>query len=388
MNTKFSFSHTPELIFGVGSINILHDQIIKFGKEILLLIGGGSFKNSLFYKSLLEDFKKTHIHFFEINVTGEPTIDFIDNCCDVLKKKEINCVVSIGGGSVIDAGKAISAMLLLDEPIAPYLEGGNSFKKHPGTKIPFIAVPTTAGTGSEATKNAVIGGSGFKRSLRHDNLIPEIALIDPELQLSCPQSVTSASGIDAFTQLFESYVSTKANPITEALALQGLRLCKDSLMEAYYNGSNIQARSNMALAAYLSGVTLANAGLGAVHGFASTIGGMFNIPHGVICGTLLGAVNRENCEKLMNEDQNNDLYQKYIIISKLLTNEADLSSKLCITRLCDMIDEMIYSLGIPLLGKFGLEKSHVPCIVENTNVKNNPFAFSESELTKVLISRL
>ena len=184
----------------------------------------------------------------------------------------------------MDAGKSISAMLTKTESIKEYLEGIGT-KKHDGKKMPFVAVPTTSGTGSEATKNAVIseiGGRGFKKSLRHDNFVPDSVVIDPRLMISCPQNVTAASGMDVFSQLIEGYLSTNSSPMTDALALSGLRYIKEGLLKSYETGDDIDARGKVAYASYLSGVVLANAGLGTVHGFASPIGGYFDIPHGVV----------------------------------------------------------------------------------------------------------
>ena len=204
----------------------------------------------------------------------------------------LKLVVGIGGGSVLDAGKAISAMMYKTESVMEFLEGvGN--KEHPGTKLPFIAIPTTSGTGSEATKNAVIsqiGKNGFKRSLRHDNFVPDIALVDPELTLNCPQDITAASGMDCFTQLTEAYLSDKSNEYTDALAMEGLKAIKSSLIRSYTNGEDIEARTGMSFAALTSGICLANAGLGVVHGFASSIGGMYNIPHGIDLRNTYGII--------------------------------------------------------------------------------------------------
>ena len=224
----------------------------------------------------------------------------IDSVVRESSDKKYDLVVAIGGGSVIDAGKAISAMMYKTDSLTDFLEVVGH-KEHPGTKLPFIAVPTTSGTGSEATKNSVIsevGKEGFKRSLRHDNIVPDIALVDPELTLSCSPEITAASGMDCFTQLTEAYISDKSNQYTDALAIEGLRSVKASLVKSYIDGGDIEARTGMSFAALTSGICLANAGLGVVHGFASSVGGMYNIPHGLVCGTLMAVSNKINVREL------------------------------------------------------------------------------------------
>ncbi len=239
-------------------------------------------------------------------------------------------VIAIGGGSVMDAGKAISAMVLQNDSVMAYLEGVGEGKQHNGLKVPMIAVATTSGTGSEATKNAVlsqVGENGFKKSLRHDNFVPNVAILDPELMVTCPQSVTVASGLDALTQLLGAYVSTKATPLTDALALSGIEHFKEGFMGVCSGLSkDTQMRGHMAYASLMSGIVLANAGLGIVHGFASSVGGYFDIPHGVVCGTLLGEAVKLNIQ-LMNQDKDryNEALKKYAKVGSILTgsNEND-----------------------------------------------------------------
>ena len=217
------------------------------------------------------------IKYHHVVVSGEPSPELIDTTVEKYRNEAVDAIVAIGGGSVLDAGKAISAMLHRTESIKEFLEGVGTIE-HPGTKLPFIALPTTSGTGSEATKNAVIshvGKSGYKKSLRHDNFVPDIAIVDPRFTLSCPQNITAASGMDCFTQLIESYLSDKANEYTDALAWEGLKEIKSSLVQSYMHGNDIQARTGMAFASLTSGICLANAGLGVVHGFASSIGGLY-----------------------------------------------------------------------------------------------------------------
>jgi len=285
MISSFNFASIPHLIFGVGKLNELYNIIPKLGNNILFVIGGSSLKRSGRWDEIISGLARNSINFSYISVSGEPSPSLIDASAAQFRTESIDLVIGIGGGSVIDAGKAISAMIPKKASIKNYLEGiGN--KIHDGKKIPYIAIPTTSGTGSEATKNAVIseiGPNGFKKSLRHDNLIPNIAIIDPELMVSCPSSISSACGMDAFTQLLEAYVSTSANPMTDALALNGMKFMIENIIPACsYGAADVNVRTAMAFGSLMSGITLANAGLGIVHGLASPIGAFFEIPHGVV----------------------------------------------------------------------------------------------------------
>jgi len=298
--------------------------------------------------------------------------------------------VAIGGGSVVDTGKAVSAMLPLEGSVRDYLEGVGK-RVHPGIKKSFIAIPTTSGTGSEATANAVLsetGMKGYKRSLRHENLVPDIAIVDPELSLSCPPGITAASGMDAFTQLIESYLSVKSNPVTDALALEGISKVHSSLMKAVISGDDIEARSDMAYAALLSGITLANAGLGLIHGFASSVGGFFNVPHGVICGTMMGVVNRFNIEAFLRQEEIMQAHAKYGLLGKLLSGKDDKDLKWYMKFVADYIDDLTEKLQLRRLGEYGITAADLERIAENTDHKANPLKFKKEELMEMLRKRL
>jgi len=220
----FSFARMPEIHFGPGRRSLLPRLIARYGRNVLLVTGSASFARSPRYQALTDELAKAGIRIVHCSVSGEPSPDFVDATVASVRGEEFACVVGIGGGSALDAGKAISAMLPLGDSVVPYLECVDS-RKHDGRKVPYIAVPTSSGTGAEATKNAVlsnIGADGYKSSLRHDNFVPDVALLDPEFTLTCPADVTAACGLDALTQLLEAYVSSKASPMTDALALSGL----------------------------------------------------------------------------------------------------------------------------------------------------------------------
>jgi alcohol dehydrogenase class IV len=390
MVKSFIFSRSPRIIFGAGKIAELPGIARSFGNDILLVIGKSSFANSKYGEFLTNTFDMTGVRYHKVIINGEPSPEMIDQAVIRNKNNKITLVIAVGGGSVIDAGKAISAMLNKKEPISDYLEGVGT-KDHPGTKVPFVAVPTTSGTGSEATKNAVIsqiGLQGFKRSLRHENFVPDFAIVDPELTLHCPREITAYSGMDCFTQLVESYLSDKSNAMTDALALDGLRYVNSSLLRAYRMGQDIEARSGMSYAALISGITLANANLGAVHGFASSLGGMFNIPHGLICGTLMGATNRITIEKLRKTGENSWALTKYALLGKLITEKENYSVNWYIDAFMDSIDEWTDLLALPKLSKYGITKDHIAKIAGKTDSKSNPVKLGIEDYIAILERRV
>lgn len=386
-NSGFELARTPRLYFGAGAIGKLLPAIKSFGSNVIVVTGRSSFVNSPQWKSLQGQMLQDGISCEHIVVSGEPTPSIVDAAVTQVAGFEPKAVVAIGGGSVLDAGKAISAMIPSGSSVKYYLEGiGN--KQHDGRKIPFIAIPTTAGTGSEAAKNAVLsetGPEGFKRSLRHDNFIPEVAILDPELALTCPPSVTAASGMDAFTQLLESYVSKNANPITDALAFEGLRQVSQSLIPVFHDPSNIQLRGSMAQAAYLSGVTLTNAGLGLVHGFAGTIGGYYDIAHGVVCSALMWSCNFITVRRLRKEKTNPVALEKYAKAGRLFAANEQKSDDYYIDVLLEKILSIKTEMKIPTLKECGVPENDLERIVIKSDNKNNPVALSQEEMSEAFL---
>jgi len=388
----FTFTRTPALFFGAGVFNNLVPVVSRLGRRVLIVTGASSFESSGKLDALKKSLAERSVESFHVSVSGEPSPEIVDSAVAQFRDAEIDVVCSIGGGSVIDAGKAVSAMYLQDSPVFEFLEGVGSGRVHDGRKIPFIAVPTTAGTGSEATKNAVLsrtGQDGFKKSLRHDNFVPNAVIIDPELALSCPPAVTAASGMDAFTQLLESYVSIKSSPLTDALALDGMKYVAACLVPACGSGAgDVSARAGMAYGAYLSGVTLANAGLGVVHGLASPIGGLFDIPHGVVCGTLVSAATRITIESLkkMGKEERPAL-EKYARAGALFAGEeAGDTDSLC-GLIVEKLEEWMALLEMPRLGEFGIGRGDVEKILDGTGSKNNPGALQRDDVANCLLLR-
>ncbi len=395
MVKPFKFSRTPEIHFGTGRITILADEIKKRSENALILTGAKSFTTTKYWKELQNQFKDKGIQFSVEVISKEPTPELIDGLASIYRSKDVGVVVAIGGGSVLDGGKAVSAMLTVQEGIKDYLEGVGTGIEHPGTKVPFIAIPTTSGTGSETTKNAVIskvGKDGYKKSLRHDNFVPDVAIVDPILTMSCPPNITGSCGMDAFTQLLESYVSTSASSITDALAFEALAGLVGAVEQAHH-GSDVyvkalEARKKMSYASMISGITLANAGLGLVHGLASTIGGYFDIPHGVVCGTLMGAATRTTINRLLNESPQNIALTKYANVGMLFSSEIGKSNEFYCLALCDRIDELLEKMDMPKLGDFGVTEKDLMSIANNSGNKNNPVQHSKNEIVEVLRARL
>ena len=390
MVKPFNFARLPLIYFGGGKINDLPGIISNYGKSVLLVTGARSFMDSRLADRLFDLFGSSGIAFQHVPVRNEPSPETVDNTVLKFRGSEINVVVSIGGGSVMDAGKAISAMLGKSGSVVEYLEVVGD-KEHPGTKVPFIAVPTTSGTGSEATKNAVIskvGKDGFKRSLRHDNLVPDIALVDPELTLTCPPEITAAAGMDCFTQLTESYLSTKANPYTDALALEGIRAINRSLVRSYTHGEDMDARSDMSFAALTSGICLANAGLGAVHGLAGTIGAIYDIPHGAVCGTLMAVANEMTVKELRRISRVHPSLKKYAVLGRLFAGSKGKGDDYHIDNFIRYLHEITDRLYLPRLASFGIGTEDLAVISAKSDVKNNPAELPVSILSEILARRL
>jgi alcohol dehydrogenase class IV len=348
------------------------------GQKPFFLIGNSGKENPQF---------KDLIHKHEIFVVShEPTISLVEEAILKVRKIEADVIISIGGGSVLDAGKAVAALTPNPGSVLDYLEvigGGKQLENDP---LPFIAVPTTAGTGTEVTKNAVILSPEHrvKVSLRDKRMYPTVALVDPELTYSLPPAITAYSGIDAFTQCLEPYVSHLSTPITDPICMEGIRLVARSLLVAYQDGQSVRAREEMALASTFGGLALANAKLGAVHGFAGPIGGMFSAPHGAVCAALLKPVVEINIKELTERDPENPSLEKYDQIGKIVSGNASAGSAELVTWLSELLKE----LDIPGLAGFGIKSSDFSEIIEksivSSSIKGNPITLSREELREIL----
>lgn len=395
MIPPFSIARLPRIEFGAGLIGKLPVLLASYGNRVLLVTGRRSFLESPHWPALLTALEQIGIGWNQVQIDDEPSPQEVDAAVQRFHGAGITAVAGIGGGSVLDAAKAIAGLLPSGDSVMDYLEGIGPEKAYQGPATPFIAVPTTAGTGSEATKNAVLsvrGPNGFKKSFRHELLVPEYALLDPNLLATCPPPQIAANAMDALTQLLESYVSTKANPLTDALAESGLKAVRNGLFTWYEGGADAaMGRECMAYAALLSGVCLAQTGLGSVHGLASPLGAFFPIPHGVVCGTLVGAATRINLAALQARGVDNPAWRKYARVGDLLHARHFPSIEEGHAALLALLDEWTERLALPRLTAYGIQERDFPPIVAHCrggSMKTNPLTLSDAEVTAILAQRL
>jgi len=360
---RFEFATSQRIIFGRGVAQELEALCGTFGQRVLLVTGS---------RPQVVAGRVPHVAVH--SVRGEPTTEDVRRGVELAKAQRADVVVAIGGGSVVDAGKAIAAMATQPGDLMRYLEVIGEGKGLEAEPLPFIAVPTTAGTGAEATRNAVLASAEHrvKASLRHVSMLPRVALIDPELAVDVPPQVTAASGMDALTQCLEAYVCTRAQPMTDALCVDGIKRALKSLERAYKDGHDREAREDMALCALYSGIALANAGLGAVHGFAAPIGGMFKSPHGAVCAALLGPVWAVNAKHMKAQGPS-----KFDDVDALFGGDA-----------VEAILELTARLSIPRLRAWGIREDDVDEIAQKaaaaSSMKANPAALTHRELMDIL----
>ena len=393
--TPFSVSRLPRIVYGSGRIGEVPALAAAYGSNALLITGKQSFCHTPRWQALVDGLAAKNIHWLHMTVSGEPSPTLVDQAVSGLHEEKVDVVIGIGGGSVLDAAKAIAGLLPHGNSVMDHLEGVGQDIPYHGPSIPFIAVPTTAGTGSEATKNAVLseqGRHGFKKSFRDECLVPEYAVVDPDLLASCPPELIAADGMDAFTQLLESYVSIKANPFTDALAWSGMSAVKEGLFAAFEGEEPkaSQGRGAMAYASLLSGITLAQAGLGSVHGLASPLGAYFPIPHGVVCGTLVAAATEVNIKAMQERDSGNPALAKYAQVGRLLSGRPELNDADARNALTALLTEWSIRLRLPRLGRYGVSLSEFPLIVDNSrgsSMQTNPIILTDKEVETILRQR-
>jgi alcohol dehydrogenase len=394
MIDAFSISRLPRIEFGRGCIDKLAPLAASYGRTVLLVTGASSLKQSGAWPSIERSLTKAGLEWHTLSVTGEPSPEVVDAAVALHAPENIDVVIGIGGGSVLDAAKAVAGLLRVGDSVMEFLEGVGRNKRYAGPAVPFIAVPTTAGTGSEATKNAVLsvsGKDGFKKSFRDERLVAQYALLDPDLLASCPPELVAANGMDALTQLLESYVSLRASAMTDALAWSGLEAARDSLLPWYEaGGDQSRARAGMAYAALISGITLAQTGLGSVHGLASPLGAFFPIPHGVVCGTLVGAATRINIDAMLSREPDNPALDKYAKVSELLCGQRFATAEQAWEELIELLDDWTARLALPVLDEYGIRPTdfdHIVAHSRGSSMKTNPIVLTDDEITAVLEQR-
>jgi alcohol dehydrogenase class IV len=379
---RFAFATATRIIFGQDTLQEVAPLAAKMGHRAFVIMGHSVARAT----PLLEQLKRQGIESVTFNVPGEPTTAMAFTGAQKAREAKSDLVIGIGGGSVLDTGKAVAALLTNSGDLADYLEvigGGQELANNPA---PYIAIPTTAGTGTEVTRNAVLISPEHhvKVSMRSPLMLPRVAVVDPALTFSMPPAVTASTGLDAMTQLMEAYVCSRANPLTDGICREGLKRAALSLLRAYEHGSNPAAREDMSLASLFSGLALANAGLGAVHGFAAPLGGMFSAPHGTICARLTANVMEANVEALQIRAPTSPALTRYDEVAQILTGSAT-------ARAADGIlwmQDLCVALKVPPLAEFGLKEADLPNVVASSkrasSMKGNPIELTDRELTEIL----
>ena len=377
----FEFATAGRILFGCGNARQVPALARDLGRRALLVLGGSGRGRDAWTQGLGE----VGVRAVVVNVSGEPTTHLVGEAAGIARSERCDLVIAVGGGSVIDAGKAVAGLLTNPGDVLDYLEVVGRGKALLEPAVPLVAVPTTAGTGTEATRNAVLDvpEHGVKVSLRSPHLLPRVAVVDPELTLSLPPEVTAYTGMDALTQLIEPFVSNAASPFTDGVCREGLTRAARSLEVAYRDGSDLAAREDMALAALFSGVALANARLGAVHGFAGVLGGATGRPHGALCARLLPFVMEANI-RAVGERGDPAILQRYAEIARTLTGDASAAPRDGVTR----VHELCAELKIPPLREAGLSVAEcsrlIPLARRASSMKGNPVTLFDSELRQIL----
>ena len=370
---RFEFATATRIVFGEGVLAEVPAAARAMG-ELALLVTGRSRQRTLL--PAVATFA----------VEGEPTVDVVRRGVEAAREAGADLVIALGGGSAIDAGKAIAALVANGGDVLDYLEVIGKAQPLARPSVPFIAIPTTAGTGSEVTRNAVLASPehGVKASLRGPFLLPRLAVVDPELTYALPPAITATTGLDALTQLIAPYVSARANPMTDALCLEGMRRAAGALVRAWRDGGDREARRDMALASLFGGLALANAGLGAVHGFAAPVGGMFPAPHGAVCAALLPHAMEINIRALRARASTSDALARYTEVARTLTGKAEARAE----DGAAWVGHLCRELEIPPLGTYGVGLKDVPALVEKaalaSSMKGNPIALTPEEMAELV----
>jgi alcohol dehydrogenase class IV len=379
---RFEFATAGRIIFGPGTLNEVAPMAAEMGRRPLVVTGHSSVRAA----PLMDALERQGMEITRCKVSGEPTTDMALDIIQKARQAACDLVIGIGGGSVIDTGKVVAALITNRGPLMDYLEVIGKAQPLVCAAAPYIAIPTTAGTGSEVTRNAVLGSPEHrvKVSMRSPFMLPDLAVVDPELTVSLPPSITASTGLDAFTQLMEAFVSSQANAMTDGICREGLLRAAESLQRVYENGNDRSARENMCLASLFSGLALANAKLGAVHGIAGPLGGMISGAHGAICAGLLPYVVEINIKALRMRAAEAPVLQRYTELAGILTQNAKAQAEDGMA----WIKNLCLNLQIQSLAHLGLRKSDFPTVVANSQIassmQGNPIRLTQEELLEIL----
>ena len=380
--TRFEFATATRIIFGAGTLREIGPLAVEMGGKALVVTGGTIARAA----RLLELLAEQKIGTVTFTVTAEPTIEVPRLGTERAREAGCDLVVGFGGGSILDTGKAIAALLTNDGDLLDYLEVIGRGQPLTKPSVPYIAIPTTAGTGAEVTRNAVLASPEHhvKVSLRSPLMLPRLALVDPELTHSLPPGVTASTGLDALTQVMEPYVSKRTSPMTDALCREGMRRAARSLRRAYEQGDDPAAREDMALASLFGGLALANAQLGAVHGFAGPLGGMFGGAHGAICARLLPHVMAVNVRALQERDAGSRALGRYEEIARVLTGNDKATADDGVA----WAQELCQALQVPSLASYGMTQADFTLAIEKSSaassMRGNPIDLTSDEMREIL----
>jgi alcohol dehydrogenase class IV len=387
---SFRFETAARIVFGRGRLDEIGKLIAERGRSALVVSNADrSGKQGLMARiERLAAAESVAVETFWIR--GEPEMGDVDRGLEAARRIDAEVIVGIGGGSAIDAAKAVAGLMTNEGTCLDYMEVIGEGRPIRVPPLPWIAVPATAGTGAEVTRNAVIGSKehAYKASIRSPMLLARIALVDPEIGVAVPRDVTARTGMDALTQCVESYTSSGANAMTDPLALEGVARAGRSLRRAVENGNDLDAREDMALAALISGITLTNAGLGAVHGLAAPLGARFPVPHGAVCAALLPHVMKANIDALRSEDRRHPVLRRYAEVGWHLTGRRDLSDTDAAEAGAEIAAKLARDLEIPGLGELGVEEKGIDGVVEMaqkaSSMKFNPVVFPAVTLAEIV----
>jgi len=386
---RFEFSTAGKVVFGRGQCARLGELAAGLGRAALVIANGAEPGDGAVGDRALGALREAGVRGVFVRQRGEPTVGDVDRAVEAARAEACDLVVGLGGGSAIDAAKAAAGLLTNGGSALDYMEVIGAGRKITLPAAPWIAVPTTAGTGAEVTRNAVVAcpERHFKASIRGEQLLARVALVDPELGRGVPRDVAARAGLDALCQLVESYTSAGAQPLTDALARDGLARAARSLRRAVADAADLDAREDMALAALLSGMTLTGAGLGAVHGFAAPLGANLPVPHGVVCGALLPHVLAANVRALRAGPAAHDALARFADVGRILTGQ-DLPDDQAADAAARAAADLAAELGIPPLARFGLREADIPRLAalakKSSSMRYNPVALDDDALAGIL----